>query len=490
LKREIPQKVNAKFGFADQTCSASVVQFWATLFRRTRSATLLSFTLAAGTFVGVSLTSQEAEAFPAKAPSLLGPVSSLPHLFNSADASSGSYASNYLDAQGSAAPLQIAAANESIHSSSIGFESNETLSTELSLQVQQEALQPVNLSTERLSPGSTDGLDTRALEDKANANAAGLTIEGSGVFVHKVRIGENLTEIAERYSISPETLAQANRISNPNVIEIHEDLVIPSVSLSAVAAAPLMAVTLAGDANTILQAAAQQGVSPELLNPQAPSASAPPPVQTSESVDLEAPQAINAQISEAGQNQLQSPHAVNTLALNETQPRTQVTPQALESSVARKVAFPQIPSLDLPTLVSADQFLPSTFQNDLKKYIWPARGAFTSGYGWRWGRMHRGIDIAAAVGTPIVSAASGVVVSAGWNDGGYGNLVEIRHPDGSVTVYAHNNHILTRVGAVVSQGELIAQMGSTGRSTGPHSHFEIRPRGSRAVDPMFFLSRS
>jgi murein DD-endopeptidase MepM/ murein hydrolase activator NlpD len=104
--------------------------------------------------------------------------------------------------------------------------------------------------------------------------------------------------------------------------------------------------------------------------------------------------------------------------------------------------------------------------------------------------MHKGIDIAAPVGTPVVAAAAGVIESAGWNDGGYGNLVEVRHPDGSLTVYAHNSRIVARVGAIVNQGELIAQMGSTGRSTGPHTHFEIRPRGSGAVNPMFFLSRS
>ena len=120
-------------------------------------------------------------------------------------------------------------------------------------------------------------------------------------------------------------------------------------------------------------------------------------------------------------------------------------------------------------------------------WIWPTKGVFTSGYGWRWGRMHKGIDVANNVGTPIVAARSGEVVVAGWDDGGYGFLVELRHPDGSRSRYAHNSRILVRVGQNVSQGTVISQMGSTGRSTGPHLHFEILPAGRGAVNPLQFL---
>lgn len=120
-------------------------------------------------------------------------------------------------------------------------------------------------------------------------------------------------------------------------------------------------------------------------------------------------------------------------------------------------------------------------------WIWPTKGIFTSGYGWRWGRMHKGIDVANNVGTPIVAARSGEVVVAGWDNGGYGYLVELRHPDGSRSRYAHNSRILVRVGQMVNQGTVISQMGSTGRSTGPHLHFEILPAGRGAVNPLQFL---
>ena len=141
---------------------------------------------------------------------------------------------------------------------------------------------------------------------------------------------------------------------------------------------------------------------------------------------------------------------------------------------------------DLPPLQGPSPYLP----NNLPQYqgfIWPTRGIVTSGYGWRWGRMHKGIDIAAPVGTPIFAVAPGVVVKAGWNSGGYGNLVEIQHPDGSLTRYAHNSRILVQAGQEVQQGQEISEMGNTGHSTGPHCHFEVHSPGQGAVNPIAFL---
>jgi len=153
---------------------------------------------------------------------------------------------------------------------------------------------------------------------------------------------------------------------------------------------------------------------------------------------------------------------------------------------------PEIPtgqtvSPDMPLLPDSGDFLPETPDRS-DGFIWPTQGVFTSGFGWRWGRMHNGIDIAGPVGTPIVAAASGVVVKSGWNSGGYGNLVDIRHPDGSLTRYAHNSRLLVREGQQVRQGDRIAEMGSTGFSTGPHLHFELHIPQSGAVNPMAYLS--
>jgi murein DD-endopeptidase MepM/ murein hydrolase activator NlpD len=118
-------------------------------------------------------------------------------------------------------------------------------------------------------------------------------------------------------------------------------------------------------------------------------------------------------------------------------------------------------------------------------FLWPVHGAVVSGYGWRWGRMHEGIDITVSSGTPVVAAASGTVIYAGWL-GGYGNLVVVDHGNGLSTAYAHNSGFAVGVGASVGQGQTIAYSGSTGNSSGPHVHFEVRVNGS-AVDPLGYL---
>ncbi|OIP78967.1 MAG: hypothetical protein AUK48_00585 [Oscillatoriales cyanobacterium CG2_30_44_21] len=146
---------------------------------------------------------------------------------------------------------------------------------------------------------------------------------------------------------------------------------------------------------------------------------------------------------------------------------------------------PQLPQL------MASAYLPDVQDYGLSTgFIWPADGVFTSGYGWRWGRIHQGVDIAAPVGTPILAAASGVVEYSSWNDGGYGNMIDIRHADGTITRYAHMSDLYVKEGQTVSQGQLIGAMGSTGFSTGPHLHFEIRPNGGSAIDPMVFLAKA
>jgi hypothetical protein len=120
----------------------------------------------------------------------------------------------------------------------------------------------------------------------------------------------------------------------------------------------------------------------------------------------------------------------------------------------------------------------------LDKLIWPAKGVFTSGYGWRWGRIHRGIDIANSTGTQVYAVADGTIQRAEWHDGGYGNLIDILHSDGTLTRYAHNSKILVQQGQQVRQGEVISLMGSTGFSTGPHVHFEIHiPKQKSGGEP-------
>jgi murein DD-endopeptidase MepM/ murein hydrolase activator NlpD len=117
---------------------------------------------------------------------------------------------------------------------------------------------------------------------------------------------------------------------------------------------------------------------------------------------------------------------------------------------------------------------------------------FTSGFGVRsdpfhaGAAMHPGIDLAGAYGTPVYATADGTVLRAGWNNGGYGNLVEIDHGRGITTRYGHMSAILVRDGDHITRGQQIGRMGSTGRSTGTHLHYEVRIDG-RAVNPIPFM---
>jgi murein DD-endopeptidase MepM/ murein hydrolase activator NlpD len=118
-------------------------------------------------------------------------------------------------------------------------------------------------------------------------------------------------------------------------------------------------------------------------------------------------------------------------------------------------------------------------------FIWPVNGPVVSGFGMRWGRMHEGIDITAPTGTPIRAAAAGTVIWSSWR-GGYGNCVVIDHGNGLATLYAHASALLVSVGQRVGQGQTVALVGSTGNSSGPHLHFEVRVNGV-AVDPLLYL---
>jgi len=120
--------------------------------------------------------------------------------------------------------------------------------------------------------------------------------------------------------------------------------------------------------------------------------------------------------------------------------------------------------------------------------IWPTYGDVSSPYGLRWGGsdFHPGIDIANDYGTPIVAAASGTVTDAGWNSGGYGNMVDIDHGNGVWTRYAHAEALAVEVGQTVQKGQVIAYMGSTGFSTGPHLHYEVHANGE-IVNPILYL---
>jgi len=122
------------------------------------------------------------------------------------------------------------------------------------------------------------------------------------------------------------------------------------------------------------------------------------------------------------------------------------------------------------------------------KLLWPVNGRVTSRFGRRGSRMHDGIDISAKAGTPVRAAADGEVVYSDSRLSGYGKLVIVRHGRNLFTAYAHNQRNLVKKGTRVKAGDAIARVGSTGRASGPHLHFEVR-QGSTPVDPLAYLPR-
>ncbi len=136
--------------------------------------------------------------------------------------------------------------------------------------------------------------------------------------------------------------------------------------------------------------------------------------------------------------------------------------------------------------------IPGSRTDSTGEYQWPAEGVITSLFGKRnvdiGSSNHKGVDIANASGTEVYAADGGTVIYASYSGGsGYGNLIKIQHDNGDVTYYAHLSKILVEEGDKVAQGDLIGKMGATGRASGPHLHFEVRPGGETPQDPLDYL---
>jgi len=337
---------------------------------------------------------------------------------------------------------------------------------------------------------------------------------------HQIQPGDTLWELAQKYDISTRELAEYNAIKTEDLLQIGETLEIPLPQnldqqepqlLKFPSGAIGGAISSDHSENIVLESFVEEtSVSPV---PRVINQGTLAPREESENSLSQVPiQQFLADVQKLQANYEKEP--VQPLERTDLEWRShseadhqgkvfspvESSPSSYPNSLATapiKVEFynpslsapiGEMVSPELPPLSSPEQYLPNHPQK-FDGYIWPAEGVFTSGYGMRWGRMHRGIDIAAPIGTPILAAAPGEVVVAGWHNGGYGNLVKLKHPDGSLTLYAHNNKVLVHKGQEVDQGQQIAEMGSTGRSTGPHLHFEIHPAGTGAKNPLAYLPK-
>jgi len=187
--------------------------------------------------------------------------------------------------------------------------------------------------------------------------------------------------------------------------------------------------------------------------------------------------------------QLKNTDTLDTLAKEFDVPK-----EKIEASNAGKVIRPgEWVFIPLKRGVLQQEIVPRSFdpQQYLQtgEFLWPVPSSnrTSSGFGQRWGRNHEGMDIPGRVGSHIVAASEGVVVYSGNEIGGYGNITVIAHKNGFFTVYAHAKVNFTKNGQRVYRGQVIAQIGMTGRTYGPHLHFEIR-RNGEAIDPAQYLA--
>lgn len=322
---------------------------------------------------------------------------------------------------------------------------------------------------------------------------------------HQIQPGDTLWELSQQYETSPEIIANYNGIESKQSLEVGDTLKIPLTETGndkqpqllerpwggIGGAKPSEPLTFKVDksasqesATPVISTVTEQGVTTSETQKQLPIKQFLADVEQLQA-NYEPEPVTDEKTKKENQRKVLSPGGSSS---DEASPNSLATApikvefynQFLNPPIGETV------SPELPPLSSPDQYLPNSPQ-EFDGYIWPAEGVFTSGYGRRWGRMHEGIDIAAPIGTPIVASAPGEVIVAGWNKGGYGKWVKLKHPDGSITLYAHNSKVLVHKGQTVNQGEPIAKMGNSGRSTGPHLHFEIQRPGKGAVNPIAYL---
>jgi murein DD-endopeptidase MepM/ murein hydrolase activator NlpD len=297
---------------------------------------------------------------------------------------------------------------------------------------------PVPLQIQLLSV-SSNALESgkslfKMLGEKKSISAAVTSKDGNGAvgqakqdskpvyLVHTVQSGETLSSIAKKYGISTQTLINVNTLASANKLKVGQKLNV---------------ITVDGLLYTVKQGESLWDIARRYK------------------VDIDKVIEVNG---------LTSPEKL--------QPK-----QMIVLPGAKPLATTTAGS-SAPALVSAKGALQKAFD-------WPVQGRISSGYGSRWGSMHYGIDIAVGTGTPVRAAAAGKVTFAGWN-GSYGYLVKIDHGNGVETRYAHNSTLLVKAGQQVNRGSVIARSGNTGRSTGPHVHFEIRLNG-KAYNPLSYL---
>jgi murein DD-endopeptidase MepM/ murein hydrolase activator NlpD len=264
------------------------------------------------------------------------------------------------------------------------------------------------------------------------------------IITYTVKPGDTLSSISKGYGISVNTIAESNKLNVSSILKNDQKLTFPSVN-------GVLYGVKAGE--NLWDIANSYNISVSSIV-DVNSLGAPDKIKIGQILIL------------PGANKIITANAdSNVISKNSTVVKT-----ASKAKISFKAPQPSRGGRISPSLGSI---------------IWPVKGPITSGFGNRGNEFHTGIDIGVPSGTHVKAALGGVVAFAGW-DGGYGNLVILDNSNGVKTYYAHNSQLLVKVGQAISQGEVISISGSTGRSTGPHVHFEIRIN-NKIVSPFQYL---
>ncbi|GIW23105.1 MAG: hypothetical protein KatS3mg068_2112 [Candidatus Sericytochromatia bacterium] len=271
--------------------------------------------------------------------------------------------------------------------------------------------------------------------------------------IHKVSPNETLSSISLKYKVSMDDIVKLNNIKNPHFLSLNTELKIP---------------ILDKDKVTVIK---------EEKNDQLKKDEIKKEKNKDEIKKVSVSKEGLFHIIKSGETigYLSNIYGVSENKILSSNPK--INPFNLQ--IGQKIFIPISINRNLSRKIS---FVKSSRSLSSLKYqngrmIWPAKGEFSSAYGYRGNGFHSGIDIANDYGTPIYSAMSGYVISTGW-EYDYGKSIKIRHNNGLVTRYAHCSEILVSSGQYVEAGQIIAKMGSTGRSTGPHLHFEVIVNGT------------
>ncbi len=305
-------------------------------------------------------------------------------------------------------------------------------------------------------------ISVRALIDANNLQppyllTPGQTLALPGNAVYVVGHGDTLLGVAHKTHVPFSTLARINNLAPPYVLQLGQTLQLPGAAATAGVQPTPIHGTVAPPVSVATLSAA----------PTPPLSSAPAPLSQSRRTGY------------------------TPLAERETPP----PPAKIEpppASSAPPVAAPPAPAAAVaaaPAVVAPSAAVAAPPSNGLQGFVWPAKGEVIAAFGTTGKGQHNdGINIAVSLGAPVVAAESGVVAYAGNELRGFGNLLLIKHADGWMTAYAHNETLLVHRGDTVRRGQTIARAGETGGVTQPQLHFELR-QGTRAVDPMAFLGK-